>query len=169
MSYSYRYSTSYSFNPKLMNNFYLFLSNEICYDKFKSYLKINNQNLGNALQLYIAIMNFKLGKKLNLDNELLIIDAQKIFLEFFDNDNKANLPKNIFDKIIKDWKMINRSNMNEEFCEIFDEALKYCYTELKKAFGEYKNTWEFKELFNKFFVTTIIQCKMCNHGLINKF
>ena len=170
MSYSYRYSTSYSFNPKLMNNFYLFLSNEICYNKFKSYLIINNQNLLSALQLYIAIMNFKLGKKLNLDNEQLLSDAQEINLEFFsNNNNKANIPKNIFDKIIKDWNIVNKNNMNEDFCEIFDEALKYCYTELKKAFGEYKNTWEFKELFNKFFVTTIIQCKMCNNGLINKF
>ena len=169
MSYSYRYSTSYSFNPKLMNNFYLFLSNEICYNKFKSYLKINNQNLDNALQLYISIMNLKLGKKLNLDNELLLRDAQEINLEFFNNVNKANIPKNIFDKVIRDWKIINKNNMDERSIEIFDEALKYCYTELKKVFSEYKNTWEFKELFNKFFVTTFIQCRMCNNGLINKF
>ena len=169
ISYSYRYSTSYSFNPKLMNNFYLFLSNEICYNKFKSYLKINNQNLDNALQLYISIMNLKLGKKLNLDNELLLRDAQEINLEFFNNVNKANIPKNIFDKVIRDWKIINKNNMDERSIEIFDEALKYCYTELKKVFSEYKNTWEFKELFNKFFVTTFIQCRMCNNGLINKF
>ena len=169
MSYSYRYSTSYSFNPKLMNNFYLFLSNEICYNKFKSYLKINNQNLDNALQLYISIMNLKLGKKLNLDNELLLRDAEEINLEFFNNVNKANIPKNIFDKVIRDWKIINKNNMDERSLEIFDEALKYCYTELKKVFSDYKNTWEFKELFNKFFVTTFIQCRMCNNGLINKF
>ena len=169
MSYSYRYSTSYSFNPKLMNNFYLFLSNEICYKQFKSYLKINNQNLLDALQLYIAIMNFKLGKKLNLEPDLMFIDAQEINSEFFNSNNKANLPKDIFEKVINVWKRIDKINMNEEAYEIFDEALKYCYSELRKVFSEYKNTWEFKELYNKFFVTTYIQCRMCNNGLINKF
>ena len=166
MSYSYRYSTSYSFNPKLMNNFYLFLSNEICYNKFKSYLIINNQNLLGALQLYIAIMNFKLGKKLNLDNEQILRDVDEIKLEFFESNNIANLPKNISDEVKNDWKKFDRININDE---IFDAALKYCYTELRKVFTEFKNSVEFKDLYNRFYLTTYIQCKLCNIGLIKNF
>ena len=166
ISYSYRYSTSYSFNPKLMNNLYLFLSNETCYQQFKLYLIHKNQNLVNVLKLYIGIMNFKLGKKLNLDNEQILRDVDEIKFEFFESNNIANLPKNISDEVKNDWKKFDRININDE---IFDEALKYCYTELRKVFSEFKNTVEFKDLYNKFYLTTYIQCKLCNIGLINKF
>ena len=53
ISFSYRYSTSYSFTPKLMNNFYLFLSNETCFNKFKINLFEKNENLLVLLKLYI--------------------------------------------------------------------------------------------------------------------
>ena len=166
VSYSYNYSTSYSFNPKLMNNLYLFLSNESCYQQFKLYLIHNNQNLVNALKLYIGIMNFKLGKKLNLDNEQILRDINEIKLEFFEANNIANLPRNIFDGIKNEWNKFDRMNINHE---IFDEALKYCYTELRKVFTEFKNSVEFKDLYNRFYLTTYIQCKLCNIGLIKNF
>ena len=166
ISYSYRYSTSYSFTPKLMNNLYLFLSNETCYHQFKIYLSQQNQHLNSLLRLYVGIMNYKLGYKLKINNELGFTEALDIRNEFLGTNNIAHLPENIFAKAKEDCKGIDNNNFNEE---MFDEALKYCFTELGKSFVEFKKTDEFRELYKNFFMTTYIQCKMCNVGLINKF
>ena len=160
------YSTSYSFTPKLMNNLYLFLSNETCYHQFKIYLSQQNQHLNSLLRLYVGIMNYKLGYKLKINNELGFTEALDIRNEFLGTNNIAHLPENIFAKAKEDCKGIDNNNFNEE---MFDEALKYCFTELGKSFVEFKKTDEFRELYKNFFMTTYIQCKMCNVGLINKF
>ena len=68
ISCSYKYSTGYHFTPKLMNNLYLFLSNEACYKEFSNYLNRLEGNGSNYLKIYICIMNYKLGFKLNIDN-----------------------------------------------------------------------------------------------------
>ena len=52
---------------------------------------------------------------------------------------------------------------------MFDDALQYCFTELGKLFNEFRKTDKFKELYEEFYITSYIQCKMCNVGLINKF
>ena len=67
MSYSYKNSTIYSYPPKLMNNLYLFLSNETCYIHFKNYLSGLVGNGSVQLKLYIDIMNYRLGCKLRDD------------------------------------------------------------------------------------------------------
>ena len=61
ISCSYKYSTGYHFTPKLMNNLYLFLSNETCYKEFSNYLNRLEGNGSNYLKIYISIMNYKLG------------------------------------------------------------------------------------------------------------
>ena len=166
ISYSYHYSTSYSFTPKLMNNLYLFLSNEICYNKFKIYLSRQNEHLYSLLRLYVGIMNYKLGYKLKINNELGFTEAFDIRNEFLGTNNIAHLPENVFAKVKEDSKGVDNNNFSEE---MFDEALKYCFTELGKSFVEFKKTEEFRDLYKNFFLTTYIQCKMCNVGLINKF
>ena len=166
ISYSYRYSTSYSFTPKLMNNMYLFLSNETCYSYFKKYLMGTNVNSVNLLRLYTAIMNYKLGYKLKVDNETGFAEASEIKNEFFGANNSAHLPENVSEKVKKECEGLANNNFNED---MFDEALKYSFTELGKLFNEYKKSEEFKDLYLEFFLTTYIQCKMCNIGLINKF
>ena len=166
ISYSYRYSTSYSFTPKLTNNLYLFLSNETCYNQFKIYLIQKYQNLLGLLKLYVGIMNYKLGFKLKINNDQGFIEAMDLRDEFFEENNIAHLPENIFEVVKQECKSLDNNNFQES---LFDEALKYCFTKLGQIFNEFKKTEEFKELYKNLFLTTYIQCKMCNVGLINKF
>jgi len=166
ISFSYKYSTSYSFTPKLINNLYLFLSNETCYNKFKIYLLEKNHILLDLLRLYIGIMNYKFGFKLQVNNEQGFLEALDIKNEFFGENNIAHLPKEVFEVIKQECKNLDNNNFNEG---MFDEALKYCFVELGKLFNEYKKTEDFRQLYKYLFLTTYIQCKMCNVGLINKF
>ena len=166
ISYSYRYSTSYSFTPKLTNNLYLFLSNETCYNQFKIYLIQKYQNLLSLLKLYVGIMNYKLGFKLKINNDQGFIEAMDLRDEFFYENNTAHLPENVFEVVKQECKSLDNNNFQES---MFDEALKYCFTKLGQIFNEFKKTEEFKELYKNLFLTTYIQCKMCNVGLINKF
>jgi len=154
LSFSYKLSISYSFTPKLMNNFYLFLSNEACYFKFKEYLSRINGNQSTLLKLYSNIMSYKLGFNLEVNNE------------FFGENNKADIPENLLKKIKDECKKLDNNNFDKE---MFDEALKYCYSELQNLFDEFKKTEDFKYLEKEFRLTSYIQSKMCNVGLINKF
>ncbi len=86
--------------------------------------------------------------------------------EFFGANNKAVLPEELLEKVKKDCQGLDNNSFNQE---MFDEALKYCYSELEKLFYDYKNTDDFKGLYKEFFITSYIQCKMYNVGLINKF
>ena len=166
MTKSYTNSTIYTFFPKLMNNIYLFLSNEICYAKFKDYLGRINGNGNNILKLYIYIMEYKLGYKLKVGNEDGFMEASRIKNDFFNANNSAHLPEDVFEKVKNESQGILRNIFNEE---MFDEALKYCFSELEKLFEEYKKTEDFKILYKEYFLTTYIHCKMRNIGLINKF
>ena len=166
ISFSYKFSTSYFFTPKLMENLYLFLSNETCYMKFKSYLNRINGNPSLLLKLYSDIMSYKLGYKLELNNELGFAEALNIKNEFFGNDNKANIPDKLLEKIKNDCKSLDNNSFDKD---MFDEALKYCYSELQNLFEDFKRTEGFKDLQKEFFLTSYIHSKMCNIGLINKF
>ena len=166
MSYSYKNSTIYSYPPKLMNNLYLFLSNETCYMHFKNYLGGLGGNGSVQLKLYIDIMNYKLGYKLKDDNNDELGEASIIRNEYFRNYNTAQLPNETLEKVKNNCVQLDQNHYTED---VFDEALNYCYNELQKLFEEYKKTDEFKELYKEFFLTTYIQCKMTIIGLINKY
>ncbi len=168
ISFSYKYSTGYHFTPKLMNNLYLFLSNEICYKEFRDYLNGIQGNGSHYLKLYIQIMNYKLGFKLQIDNEEGFQEASAIREEYFSNENPdVKLPNEVVEKVKKECEGLVNSN---HFTEgIFDEALLFCFTELGKLFNEFRKTDKFKELYEEFYLTSYIQCKMCNVGLITKF
>jgi hypothetical protein len=166
ISYSYKFSTSYFFTPKLMENLYLFLSNETCYMHFKNYLGGLGGNGSVQLKLYIDIMNYKLGYKLKDDNNDELGEASIIRNEYFRNYNTAQLPNETLEKVKNNCAQLDQNHYTED---VFDEALNYCYNELQKLFEEYKKTDEFKELYKEFFLTTYIQCKMTIIGLINKY
>lgn len=168
ISCSYRYSTVYHFTPKLMNNLYLFLSNENCYKEFSDYLNSINGNGSNYLTIYTQIMNYKLGFILKVDNEQGFLEASQIRNTYFTNANIEGLfPKEIIDKIKKECEGLDNNN---HFTDgMFDEALQYSFNELGKLFNEFRRTDKFKELYEEFYLTSYIQCKMCNVGLINKF
>lgn len=167
ISFSYRYSTVYHFTPKLMSNMYLFLSNESCYKEFNDYLNTINGNGNRYLEIYTKIMNFKLGFVLKVNNEIGFLEAREISDLYFSNANMDGLfPNEIMNNIKNECNNLN----NNQFTEgMFDEALKHCYNELGKDFNNFKKTDKFKDLYDEFYYTSYIQCKMCNAGLINKF
>jgi hypothetical protein len=111
-------------------------------------------------------MEYKLGYKLKVGNEEGFSEASRIKNEFFGANNSAHLPEDVLEKVKKECKGLENNNFNEE---MFDEGLKYCYSELEKLFGEYKKSEDFKILYKEYFLTTYIHCKMRNIGLINKF
>ena len=166
MSYGYKNSTIYSYPPKLMNNLYLFLSNEICYIHFKNYLIEHNTNASMLLQLYADIMGYKLGFKLKDGTNDELEEAQLIRNEYFRTNNIAHLPEKTLENVKNKCAQLDNNHYGED---IFDEALNYCYTELGTSFEEYKKSDEFKTLYKENFLTTYIQCKMILVGLINKF
>ena len=164
---SYKFSTGYHFTPKLMNNLYLFLSNERCYKEFSDYLNRQPGNGSTYLRIYIQIMNYKLGFKLKVDNETGFQEACLIRDVYFRNDNMNEiLSKDVVDKVKSECEGINNNHFTEG---MFDEALTYCFNELGKLFNEFRKTDKFKELYEEFYMNSYIQCKMVNVGLVNKF
>ena len=139
---SYKFSTGYHFTPKLMNNLYLFLSNERCYKEFSDYLNRQPGNGSTYLRIYIQIMNYKLGFKLKVDNETGFQEACLIRDAYFRNDNMNEILGNdVVDKVKKECEGIHNNHFTEG---MFDEALTYCFNELGKLYNEFRKTDKFK-------------------------
>ena len=164
---SYKFSTGYHFTPKLMNNLYLFLSNERCYKEFSDYLSRQPGNGSTYLRIYIQIMNYKLGFKLKVDNETGFQEACLIRDAYFRNDNMNEILGNdVVEKVKNECEGIHNNHFTEG---MFDEALTYCFNELGKLYNEFRKTDKFKELYEEFYMNSYIQCKMVSVGLVNKF
>ena len=173
MSFTSKTLLTYHFTDKLMNNLYLFLTNEICYESFNDYLiekkRENNNDYGPFfLKLYTHIMKFKLFFDLNANNrELGFSEAQRLYNNFFEDETNARfIDPVIVSKVKTECKDLNNNVLSKK---MFDDALEYVYNELNKKFGDYKNSREYFELKAKISLTSYIRCKMCNVGLINKF
>ena len=134
LSYCYHTSIPYHFNPKLMNNFYLFLTNEECYKEFNDYLKEKKYyNEEKLLEIYSYIIKFKLMIFNEENMELVRFEAEKIYRLFFgknnviNNDNINNSNENIIDtgnnlisnnnNSIFEEKIIN--NVKTKYNEVF--------------------------------------------------
>ena len=162
-----KFSTGYHFTPKLMNNLYLFLSNERCYKEFSDYLNRQPGNGSTYLRIYIQIMNYKLGFKLKVDNETGFREACLIRDAYFRNDNMNEILGNdVVEKVKNECEGIHNNHFTEG---MFDEALTYCFNELGKLYNEFRKTDKFKELYEEFYMNSYIQCKMVSVGLVNKF
>ena len=169
LSYHYRTSISYHFNPKLMGNLYLFLTNEECYNTFYDYLKKANDIKGLFyLRLYTHIMKYKLNFSLNsVDKVEALKDLNEIYNSYFseENYNDIFIDKPIVIKIRKEYQSLN----NRILPEIFDEALQFVFIELGKIFDAFHNKIEYSDLYYKIKENSFIHCKFCNTGLINQF
>ena len=169
---------NYHFTFKLMNNLYLFLTDETCYNSFNNYLinkykeaKINKEIDGKYgafyLKLYTHIMKYKLDFVLNKDAEQLFNEAVLIYNTFFlDDSNAIKLDPIVVRKVKAECNILNSRNYNNN---LFDEALSYIYAELTKLFNEFTKTREYSELYAEITLSSYIRCKMYNTGLINKF
>ena len=104
LSHCYHTSIPYHFNSKLMNNFYLFLSNEDCYKEFNDYLKEKkNYKEEKLLEIYSYIMKYKLMFFYEEDIQLVRFEAEKIYKRFFEKSNVNNINNN---------SNVNNSNEN---------------------------------------------------------
>ena len=169
---------NYHFTFKLMNNLYLFLTNEECYKSFNNYLlnknnelKLKNEKENNGyfyLKLYTHIMKYKLDFLLNKDPEQLFNEAVILYNTFFLDDTNALKLENpvVVRKVKAECNILNSRNYNKN---LFDGALSYIFEELTKLFNEFTKTREYSELYAEITLTSYIRCKMYNTGLINKY
>ena len=172
MSFTSQAVFNYHFTFKLMNNLYLFLTNETCYQSFSNYL--NNKKIENKdnngylyLKLYTHIMKYKLDFHLNMGIDQGFNEAVTLFNDFFGNDEiSKKLDAETVRKVKAECNILNNHNYNEN---IFDEALKFAFNELGKLFVEFKGSREYSELYAEITLSSYIRCKMYNTGLINKF
>jgi hypothetical protein len=165
MSYTSNTLVTYHFTFKLMNNLYLFLTNETCYKSFNNYLISKKDNGSYLLKLYTHIMKYKLDFVLNVSDEQHYSSAVVLNNTFFEKDNNI-IDLVVFNKVKNECKILNNNRFDKNQ---FDVALQYCFDELNKRFNEFKKSREYSELFAKITLTSYIRCKMCNVGLINKF
>ena len=156
---------STAFNPKLISDFYLFVSDEICYYSFSNYL--NNSEIDKfLLQLYIEIMKFKFKYSLEADYNNVVYEAKRIYNKYFEKNSKANnfLNKDILNNIRKSCEMINKGQCNYE---MFDNLLVNVYDLLKEKFYEFQKTEEYKLLVQNINMNSYIQYKMLDVRNIN--
>ena len=163
LSYCDHTSISYHFSPKLMNNLYLFLTNEDCYQAFNNYLLKNKA--GFFLKLYTHIMKYKLDFVLRRENGLEV--ANEIYNTYFKNDDfSQEISNEIMQKVRNNCRGLTN---NVYTAEMFDDALQSAFMELGKKFVDFRNSNKFKELYDRLNLNSYIQCKLYNTGLINKF
>ena len=167
LSFLYKISISYHFSPKLMNNLYLFLTNEKCYDTFTNYLIRNNNNKCiYFLQLYTHIIKYKLSFVLNINRNTEFNEANEIYNTYFSKEETNYIDENILKKVRNDCLALKNNTFTPE---LFDEALQFTFNELSKIFYIFRGTNDYKNLYNEIKLHSYIQCKMCNTGLINKY
>jgi len=168
MTFCSKGNMSFYFTPKLLNNLYLFLTNEYCYQAFNEYL-INKKNNGSFyLKLYTHIMKFKLDCALNNNNRTQgVNEATEIYNNYFSVENYSHLIEQETLLKVKDKCQILKVNGYNRI--MFDDALQLAFNELNKRFSEFRNTQEFIELSEEINLNSYIHCKMFNIGLINKF
>ena len=163
----YRNILNYQITPKLMNNLYLFLTNKKCYRKFYKYLLKSEDNYIYYLKLYTHIMKYKLDIALRTNNEQGLKEAKDIYNKYFENDGfLLYVTQDILFKIKSKCEILKNNTFKDD---IFDDGLQYAYNQLNVKFNEFIKSDEFKELNDDIELSSLVQCKMLNTGLINKF
>lgn len=190
---------NYHFIPKLANNLYLFLSNEVCFFSFYEFVlnseaenierfSINSRmpleaNLSPAnnfkakglffLGLYTDIMKFKLSYSLEPDDNKVLANARVVY-EYFSNAN-TEIRGSKLEKFFE-VEIINKTkshclilNQGKFEYEMFDDALAITFKNLYEMFLVYRRSEEFQILVDNLMLNSYIQCKMYNTGLISNF
>ena len=145
---------------------YIFLTDKDNYRAFHAYLINRNDNSIFFLKLYTHIMKYKLDIKLNFNNEIILREAKDIYNKYFNEEKELIISQDILIKIRNECEILKEDRVRED---LFDEGLKYSYDKLNIIFNDFIKTYKFKELYEDVEIKTLVQCKMCNTGLINKF
>ena len=153
------------FNPKLVADFYLFVSDEICYYSFSNYLN-NSQVDKFLLYLYIEIMKFKFKYSLEPEYNNVVYEAKKIYNKYFGESSKANkyLNQEILNNVRKSCEMIDKGQCSYE---MFDSILVNVFEMLKDKFDEFQSTEEYRILVQNLNMNSYIQYKILDIPNIN--
>ena len=145
-------------NPKLVSDFYLFVSDEICYYSFSNYLN-NNDADKFLLYLYIEIMKFKFKYSLEAEYNNVVYEAKKIYNKYFGISSKENkyLNKEILNNVRKSCEMIDKGQCSYE---MFDNLLVNVFQILKEKFEDFKKTEEYEILVQNLNMNSYIQYKI---------
>jgi len=156
---------NYSFNPKLVTNLYLFLSDEICYYSFSDFLK-DSQIDSYFINLYTKIMKYKYKYSLEANFFNVTKEAKSLYKNYFDTDSENNY---INEDILKKIRNNCSKYISKDDCtyEMFDDALVSVYEYLKKRFIEFRKSDEYKLLVNNLNMNSYIQYKMCLYSKID--
>jgi hypothetical protein len=160
---------SYYFTSGLVNNFYLFLSNEVCYKAFLTYIQASEKDVF-YLKLYTHIMKYRLEFMVDQNNTKLPQSFNELMTLYFNESNTETL-SNIDNELVSIADKIRKNNMNiATQCnpELLDDALKHVYKKLLVLYNEFKKTIDFGNLLDDLKINAYIQCKLCNVGLLNK-
>jgi hypothetical protein len=140
MTYFCKSNITFQFNPKLMNDLYLFLLDEECYKMFSNYINLNYSNNFIYLKIYTHIMKFKFLYDLENNQSKINNETRIIFELYFErNDYKIKFNDEIFENIRKKYNNLKNMNPSKDF---FDDALKFCFIELGKMFEEVRKSYE---------------------------
>ena len=157
---------SYVFNPQLMNDLFLFLSNEQCYGAFYEYIGNNERNKF-YLKIYTHIMNFRM-EFLNEDGEndnVELANNIKRELQSQINNVEEDL-HSIITEVNENYKEINENNCT---VEMFDNVLKNVFIRLTDLFNGFKKETAYQRVGEALRIDAHMYSKMCNSGLVNKY
>ena len=153
------------FNPRLVSDFYLFISDEICYYAFSNYLS-NSETDKFLLKLYIEIMKFKFKYTLEAQYNNVVYEAKKLYNKYFGESSRENkyLSEEILANVRKSCQMIDKGKCDYE---MFDSILVSVYGTLCTKFSGFKITDEYKLLVNNLNMNSYIQYKILDTPSIN--
>lgn len=153
------------FNPRLVSDFYLFISDEICYYAFSNYLS-NSETDKFLLKLYTEIMKFKFKYTLEAQYNNVVYEAKKLYNKYFGESSRENkyLSEEILANVRKSCQMIDKGKCDYE---MFDSILVSVYGTLCTKFSGFKITDEYKLLVNNLNMNSYIQYKILDAPAIN--
>ena len=138
LSFKDKVKISKSFNPKLVSNLYLFLSDEICYYSFLNYLSPNEIDMY-FLASYTNIMKFKYKFSIEAEYGVVLREAKNLYEFFFKNKkNTSVFSEEFMEKIMKSCDKL----LNNDQCsyEMYDEILVSSFEFLQAKFDVYKRS-----------------------------
>ena len=167
MTYLCKSNITFQFNPKLMNDLYLFLLDEECYKMFSNYINLNDANNFIYLTIYTHIMKLKFLYDLENNQSIINNETRIIYELYFEkNDYKLKFNEEIFEKIREKYNNLNNKNPTND---LFDDALEFCFIELGKMFEKVRKSYEYQLLSDSIHSYSYIHCKMSNVEMINKY
>ena len=165
---------TYNITPELLNNMFIFLSNENCLKAFYKYInKIDSkQSRAKAkytLKLYTKLQSFRLYFSLEDDYNKVFLFNKTIMNDFIFNPSKELQTLVSTDVIDRLNLQFENNDNNEIYLEQYDDLISVCYNYLKQIFEKFKITDEYQSLYKEVFIQTYIHNALMSVGLINKY